>query len=56
MDRLLTIDQLSEVLQVDKKTIYQWRYKSLIPYLLIKLALFTELGDDNNKKKQESPA
>lgn len=35
MDKLLTIEQVAEILQVGKKTIYQWRYKGLIPYIKI---------------------
>lgn len=32
MDKLLTIQQLSEYLQVSPKTIYQWTHIGFIPY------------------------
>ena len=31
--RLLTIDQVAEVLSVKKSTVYQWVHQELIPYI-----------------------
>jgi excisionase family DNA binding protein len=39
MDRLLTIDQVSELLQVKKNTIYSWTFTRKIPYVKINGAL-----------------
>jgi excisionase family DNA binding protein len=39
MDKLLTIDQLSEILQVKKATIYSWTFAKKIPHLKIGGAL-----------------
>ncbi len=33
MDKLLTIDELAEVLSVKKSTIYQWVHLGLIPHI-----------------------
>ena len=35
MERLLTIDQLSELLQVKKNTIYSWTFTRRIPFVKI---------------------
>ena len=32
MEKLLTIQQLSEILQVSPKTIYQWTHMGIIPH------------------------
>lgn len=47
MDRLLTIDQLAEMLQVGKKTIYQWKYKGLIPYIKIGGGKFLRFSEND---------
>ena len=39
MDKLLTIDQVSELLQVKKNTIYSWTFTKKIPYVKINGAL-----------------
>ncbi len=39
MDKLLTIDQLAEVLQIKKATIYSWTFSKKIPHLKIGGAL-----------------
>jgi len=39
MERLLTIDQLAEILQVKKSTIYSWTFSRKIPYVKINGAL-----------------
>jgi len=39
MEKLLTIDQLSEILQVKKNTIYSWTFTKKIPHLKIGGAL-----------------
>ena len=31
--KLLNVDQLSDILNVNKKTIYDWTHKGLIPYI-----------------------
>ncbi len=35
MDKLLTIDELAEVLTVKKSTIYQWVHLGLIPHIKV---------------------
>ncbi len=35
MDKLLTIDELAEVLSVKKSTIYQWVHLGLIPHIKV---------------------
>ena len=35
MDKLLTIDELAEVLTVKKSTIYQWVHLGLIPHMKV---------------------
>jgi len=35
MEKLLTIDDLAQVLSVKKSTIYQWRHLGLIPYIKV---------------------
>jgi len=35
MEKLLTVDELAEVLSVKKSTIYQWRHLGLIPYIKV---------------------
>ena len=43
MNRLLTIDQLSELLQVKKSTIYQWTHEEFIPHVKLgRLVRFRE--------------
>ncbi len=32
VEKLLTIDQLSELIQVSRKTIYQWTHTGFIPH------------------------
>jgi len=39
MDKLLTINQLSELLQVKKNTIYSWTFTRKIPFVKINGAL-----------------
>ncbi len=39
MDKLLTIDQLSDILQVKKNTIYSWTFTRKIPFVKINGAL-----------------
>jgi excisionase family DNA binding protein len=39
MERLLTIDQVSEILQVKKATIYSWTFTRKIPYVKVNSAL-----------------
>ena len=39
MDKLLTIDQVSELLQVKKNTIYSWTHTNRIPFVKINGAL-----------------
>jgi excisionase family DNA binding protein len=43
--KLLTIDQLSETLNVKKKTIYDWTHKGLIPYKRAGRLLRFDLND-----------
>ncbi len=35
MEKLLTIDELAEVLSVKKSTIYQWVHLGLIPHIKV---------------------
>lgn len=35
MDKLLTIDELAEVLSLKKSTIYQWVHLGLIPHMKV---------------------
>ncbi len=35
MEKLLTIDELAEVLSAKKSTIYQWVHLGLIPYIKV---------------------
>lgn len=35
MEKLLTIDELAEVLSVKKSTIYQWVHMGLIPHIKV---------------------
>jgi len=35
MEKLLTVDELAQVLSVKKSTIYQWRHLGLIPYIKV---------------------
>jgi excisionase family DNA binding protein len=39
MDKLLTIDQLADILQIKKATIYSWTFAKKIPHLKIGGAL-----------------
>jgi excisionase family DNA binding protein len=39
MEHLLTIEQLAEILQVKKSTIYSWTFTRKIPYVKINGAL-----------------
>jgi excisionase family DNA binding protein len=39
MDKLLTINQLSELLQIKKSTIYSWTFTRKIPFVKINGAL-----------------
>ena len=39
MERLLTIDQVSDLLQVKKNTIYSWTHTGKIPFVKINGAL-----------------
>jgi excisionase family DNA binding protein len=39
LDKLLTIDQVSEILQVKKATIYSWTFTKKIPFLKVNGAL-----------------
>ncbi len=39
MERLLTIDQVSELLQVKKNTIYSWTFTRKIPFVKVNGAL-----------------
>jgi len=43
MEKLLTVDELAQVLLVKKSTIYQWRHLGLIPYIKVgRLVRFRE--------------
>ncbi len=45
MEKLLTIDELAEVLTVKKSTIYQWVHLGLIPHIKVgRLLRFKEGG------------
>ncbi len=35
MDKLLTIDELAEVLSLKKSTIYQWVHLGLVPHMKV---------------------
>jgi excisionase family DNA binding protein len=39
IERLLTIDQVSEILQVKKATIYSWTFSRKIPFVKVNGAL-----------------
>ena len=39
MDRLLTINQVSEILQVKRSTIYSWTFTKKIPHVKVNGAL-----------------
>ena len=57
MDRLLTIDQLSAILQVKKATIYSWTFTRKIPFVKIKGALrFKEQAISKWVDEQEEEA
>ena len=59
MDKLLTIDQLSDILQVKKNTIYSWTFTRKIPFVKINGALrfkekaITKWIDEQEEKTQE---
>lgn len=55
MEKLLTIQQLSELIQVSPKTIYQWTHIGFVPfYKFPKGIRFREkdINDWLNKKRQ----
>ena len=39
MDKLLTVDELSDILQVSKPTIYRWVHYDFIPHMKLSGAL-----------------
>ncbi len=54
MDKLLTIDQMAEILGVQKSTLYQWTHTGFIPH--IKLGRFVRFreSDVNNWLEKKS--
>ncbi|MGB3342171.1 MAG: helix-turn-helix domain-containing protein [bacterium] len=42
--KLMTIEQLSELISVKKKTIYDWTHKGLIPYIKLGRLLRFDAG------------
>jgi len=54
MERLLTIDQVSELLQIKKSTLYSWTFTRKIPFVKINGALrFKEKAINNWIEGQE---
>ncbi len=45
MEKLLTIDELAEVLSAKKSTIYQWVHLGLIPHMKVGRLLRFKEGD-----------
>ena len=43
--KLLDISQLSEIINIKKKTIYDWTHKGLIPYIKVGRLLRFDLND-----------
>ncbi len=43
--KLMNITQLSEVINVKKKTIYDWTHKGLIPYIKIGRLIRFDIND-----------
>lgn len=43
--KLLDISQLSEIINIKKKTIYDWTHKDLIPYVKVGRLLRFDLND-----------
>ena len=43
--KLLDISQLSEIINIKKKTIYDWTHKGLIPYVKVGRLLRFDLND-----------
>ena len=54
MEKLLTVDELAQVLLVKKSTIYQWRHLGLIPY--IKVGRFVRFREKDIQKWLSSRA
>ena len=52
MEKLLTVDELAEVLSVKRSTIYQWRHLGLIPY--IKVGRFVRFRETDIQKWLQS--
>jgi len=56
MERLLTVDQLAEWLQVKPRTIYQWVHEGYIPVIKLgSLVRFRQLSVAEWIEKRESP-
>ena len=45
MMKLLTINQLSEIINVKKKTLYDWTYKGQLPYIKLGRLLRFDLAE-----------
>jgi len=56
MERLLTVDQLADWLQVKPRTIYQWVHEGYIPVLKLgSLVRFSQPSVVDWLRKRESP-
>ena len=54
MEKLLTIEQLSEIIQVSKSTIYHWTHTEFIPHYKFPKGLRFKVSEVENwiKRKQ----
>ena len=52
--KLLDISQLSEIINIKKKTIYDWTHKGLIPYVKVGRLLRFDLNDIERWLKRNS--
>ena len=53
MEKLLTIQQLSELLQVSRSTIYEWTHIGLIPHYKLPKGLRFKLSEVENWIKRK---
>lgn len=52
--KLLDISQLSEIINIKKKTIYDWTHKGLIPYVKVGRLLRFDINDIERWLKRNS--
>ena len=47
MEKLLTVDQLSELIQISRSTLYEWTHTSFIPYYKLPKGVRFSAGEIN---------